>query len=232
MHRFMILFATSAALWLSATNAHADFMITVGGLNLVEGGTGTLDVLIESNSLGGTPLSLFNMRFEITPAGGTPTRLEFTDPQPDSQLTEAGYVFSGNSFDFDNGLPVGAVNSTTVPNDTFFGGDSTSSGTNVNVSGPLLLARLQVTALTGAPPGGDDTFTIHLLTSGSEFSAFNDAGALVPQDFQSLDGTVTIIASPVPLPSGLVLALTGALSWAGCGKSLRSRRIHGQGKTV
>lgn len=223
MHRILILFTTAAALWLSATNTYADFLITVGDLNLPVGGTGTLDVLIESTTLGGTPLSLFNMQFEIVPAGGTLTRLEFTDPQPDSQLTAAGYVFSGNSFDFDNSVPVGAVSTTTLPNDTFFGGDSTSSGTNVNVTTPLLLARLQVTALTGAPPDAGDTFTIRMLTSGSEFNSFNDAGALVPQGFQSLDGTVTI-SSPVPLPSGLVLALTGVLSWAGFGHFLRQRR--------
>lgn len=216
MNRILMLCTTAATLWLSANHANADFLITVGDLNLAAGGTGTLDVLIESNTPGGTPLGLFNMQFEIIPAGGTLTRLEFSNPQPDSQLLTSGYVFSANSFDFDNSLPVGAVSASTVPNDTFFGGDSTSNGTNVVVTTPRLLAHLQVTALTAAPPAAGDTFTIRLLAPGSDFNSLNDAGGLVPQGFQSVDGTATILSSPVPLPSGLVLALTGLVTWVGC----------------
>ena len=215
--RILSLAALFVSAWLSTCPlALGGLVISVDSTTLAEGGSKSLDVWIESDTVGGDPLSSAFFVFEIS--SGL-RRLEFVDPQPDAQLGLGNYVFAGDSFDADNALAVGVVSTNIVPNDTFTGGDNTSSGTDVLITTPRLLARLQLTALTALAPQAGDTFTISLNTAGSSFD--NTGGLSV---FLAQPGVVTIVApsGTIPEPSSWVLALTSAIGLWGL-----QRRSHG-----
>ncbi len=204
MNRSALILAT-AALLASTAPAGAGFVIQVGDLQLQTGGTGFLDVSIRSDATGGDRLNAFGFELRIETTG--PARLEFVSPQPDPQLGSPNYVFAGNSLDGTLGLPVGRVLATSVPNDTFVGGDSTNTG-EVTVTGNRLLARILVTGATRLAPRAGDTFTISVVsrapTSNTLF--LNDAGTV---GFTTRSGTVTVAS--VPEPGSLVLLATGGL---------------------
>ena len=184
---------------LVAAPCRADFIVTVGDLSLAERGTGFVDVMIRSDSVLGDPLNFASFQFEISTVGAT--RLEFVDPQLDSQLGDSDYVFFGDSFNENFSLPVGSVSTNLVPNDTFTGGDNTLSGSDVVVTTDRLLARLYVTAATTLSPGMGETFTIHVVSG--PMTSFESTGGVVA--YTSIDGTVNIV---VPEPSTFCL-------WAG-----------------
>ncbi len=188
----------------------AGFIVSVGDLQLQPGGSGFVDVMIESDS-SPAAFNLFNLEFRIETLGQT--RLEFVDPQPDSQLANSNYVFAGDSFDV-LFPPVGSVSQTDIPNDTFIGGDSTLSGADVTVSGAKLLAQLQVTTTTALAPSVGDQFAISLIPSGNTFfwdSSFNFS------TFTSTSGTVSITQTAVPEPSGLALMTIAGVALLGFG---------------
>ncbi len=180
--------------------AHAGLLIRVGDASLAPGSTGTVDVTIESDSLSGDPLANYGFEFRIGTAGLT--RLEFVDPQSDSQLTSPNYVFFGDSA-ATGVVAIGTVGTVVVPNDNYVGGDGTLSGNNVNV--PIagrLLAQLDITALTLSPPSLGDTFTIDVILGPNTFlqdQGFNDV------EFLTVSGLVTIVPEPT----------TAALGWCG-----------------
>jgi hypothetical protein len=150
MHRRVLFIVWVVVLGL-ARPAAADLIVTISGSTVPAGGAGFVDVFIESDDLlFGDPLSSFGFEFRITTGGAT--RLEFVDPQADPQLTDPNYVFFGDSAASNTPFPVGTVSMTSVPNDTFIGGDFTDSGGDVTVTISKLLARLQVTATTASPP--------------------------------------------------------------------------------
>lgn len=218
MLRCCVPFLTALVALFAASSSQAALVIDIGDLTLAPGGTGVLTVLISSDE-DGTRINYADFAFSISTGGAT--RLEFTDPQPDPQLANANYVFSGNSFDTAFGIPVGFVSTVNVPNDTFNGGDSVidydpgtgTSATDVPVTGPSsldpakILVQLQVTAVTSLPPVVGDTFTIEL-TSAS-FTTLEGDGI----NFSSDLGTVTIVAA-VPEPASWVVLL-GLTSLAG-----------------
>lgn len=205
MHlRRLAVFSLILTAWSTAVvPCRADWIVTVGNLSLAQGATGYVDVTIRSDAALGDPLNLASFQFAIDTLGVT--RLEFVDPQPDPQLADAAYVFAGDSFDAAFSVPVGTVSTTIVPNDTFTGGDSTLSGSDVVVTTDRLMARLQVTAATALSPGMGDTFSIHLVPG--LITSFESTGGVI--NYTSIDGTVTIVASPVPEPSAIVLLLMG-----------------------
>ena len=186
----------------SAVPCRANFLVTISDLSLAEKGIGFVDVMISSDAVLGDPLNFAIFQFEISTLGVT--RLEFVDPQLDSQLGDSGYVFFGDGVNENFGLPVGSVGTNVVPNDTFMGGDNTLSGSDVVVTTDRLLARLYVTAATTLPPGIGETFTIHLVSG--PLTSFESTGGLLA--YTSIDGTVNIIAATVPEPSTFCL-------WAG-----------------
>lgn len=199
--------------WMSAASlAQGGLLISVDSKSLAAGSTGTVDVWIESDTVGGDPL--FSAFFDLQISSGL-RRLEFVDPQGDPQLTLANYVFAGDSFDLDNSIPVGNVATMTVPNDSFTGGDSTSSGGDVTITGPRLLARMQLTTLTALAPQVGDTFTISLNTLSSSFDS-----TVGPVSFSGQTGTITIVAgsSVIPEPGTAMLCL------AACGSLVFWRR--------
>jgi hypothetical protein len=103
--------------------------------------------------------------------------------------------------------PVGEVVSVDAPADTYFGGDTALSGDDLVVgTTPLLLARLDVTSLTGLPPVAGDVFTVELVSARGTFfldSESQDGG------YQGFSGTITIIPEPPGALFGLLAAAAG-----------------------
>ncbi len=209
--RILLIFAVFCAA--VASSSQAAIIVTVSDATVTPGGTAFVDVFIRSSST--DPLQSFGFEHRITTGGAT--RLEFVDPQPDPQLTNPDYVFLGDSFDQINVFPVGAVSTSSVPNDTFVGGDLTDSFADVTLTTTsLLLASLQVTTNTLLPPVLGDTFSVTFDdTSFNTF--FVDSGfSFLTIDTINSDftGTVTV----VPEPSSLLLALLGlfgGIAWVG-----------------
>lgn len=204
--RCLVLLLTISGLMVLTVPASAEPIITIGNSNIVQGGTGYVDVMIRSDS--SDPLAAFGFDFRISTLGST--RLEFVDPQPYGYLSLGNYVFAGDSYAHSN-PPVGMVSTSNVPNDTFIGGDNTLSGTDVSLDNTWkLLTRLELTANTYLPPEVGNTFAIALEPSGSSF--FQDAGG-TPIDYSWSPGTVTI--TPVPEPSTIIAVISGGLCLAG-----------------
>lgn len=208
--------ALALLLFLSPGSLQADFLISFDPNTLIAaGGSGYVNVYISSDAVGGQTLNNTNFEFALTTAGST--RLEFTNsPSPSSDPTFANgnYVFFSDSGAQANNFPLGTATTNTVPNDRFLGGDLTQSGSDVLVTSTArLLAMVPVTAATGLPPAGGDTFTISLVpTTGAGGagpdgnSGFGDSsGNFFP--FTSTTGTITVTATPEP--SALVLVGTG-----------------------
>lgn len=189
----------AALIVMMSLTAQAVLIVSVGDATLLAGGTGTVDVLIASDSPSGDLVSFLGFEFRVSTGG--PTRLEFVNPQSDLQLTDPNYLFAGDSLAAAF-PPVGLVSTTIVPNDTIIGGDATFSGNEINVgSTPVLLARLELTAGTVLPPIPGDTFIIDLVPGALTF--FQD-NTFTNVQFSSTSGTVTIV---IPEPSSAMLAI-------------------------
>jgi len=201
-------------LGLTATRARAGVIIALDNVTVAPGGTGTMDIAVTSNSLASDTLSQFSLALQITQKPGTTSFLTFTggvDP-----YNNPNYVFSGESFNVNNGLPFWGPPFTTIYTyDSISGGDAANPlGTFVTIPSTVgepnsLLATVQFQAL-GTNPG--DQFQISLVPPTYDPSnvstQFDDQnGALL--NYTSTGGTVTI-TSVVPEPSSLtVVALSG-----------------------
>ena len=206
-----------AVLCLAAVaGARAEYIVSVGNLSLDPGQSGYVPVYISSTS--SDPLAFEYFQFGITSSG--PTQLQFANspaPVADPTFGNPEYVFFGNSGDLNAAAPLGFAGTTTVPNDTFNGGDNTANGANVLVPMTnVLLAELPVTANTSLPPVIGDTFSISLIpqagaSSTAGTTGFSDNTQNFASSFLSTPGTVSI----VPEPSSLVLAFSGLAAIAG-----------------
>jgi hypothetical protein len=189
-----------------ATPARANLIVGVGDLQLSPGGSGYVDVNVSGDY---DLLQACGFEFRITTSG--PSRLEFTNFQPVGYLAEPNYVFANDSYAQAN-PPVGGVSEINVPNDTFTGGDMTLSRSDVTVIASRLLARLQVTAETLAPPEAGDSFSISVQPSSSSFFQNRDGG---PLGYTASAGTVTIVPEPCTLWM-LAAACGVGLLWVAC----------------
>lgn len=217
MTRFLL--ALVAALG-AAAPAPADLIVTVGSVALSPGqATATLPVYVQSD-VGTTNLQAFSLGLQISPATpGSTGQVSFVTPLTDAQYANPNYVFFGTSATAPG--PSGAVFQTVYPDDTYVGGDGHAVFPNTVPVGTTqeLLLLIDVTRLTGSPPG-NELFTVSVLTTGPNQSQFLGAnGDLIP--FTSVPGVVTAAAAPVPEPASLA-ALAGAI---GIGvATLRRRR--------
>ena len=219
MNYRLIVLVASVLMWTPAL-VRAGVIINVGDAIIQPGGTASIDVSIESD--GNDSLQSFGFEFRIATAGST--RLEFRIPQLDSQLMDLSYIFIGESFNLINGFNVGVVSMTNLPKDTFIGGDSTDSFSEVPMTSNKLLVRLDLTTQTTLAPQLGDIFEV-TLDEASPYTFFADASlnSLVINTFGSdLSGTIRVTESPsvVPEPSSI-------LTWSmigGFGMFYRHRR--------
>jgi hypothetical protein len=205
-------------LGLTAASTSADMVINLGNdLTLAPGGIGSIDISISyTGSLASMDNTLadFGLELQITPVGSPTSILQFvTSPDP---YSNPNYVFAGQSFGSDNGIPFWSApftstNPNATPNDSILGGDSddkapgyvtippTSGGTN------SLLATVDFQAAPGATPG--DSFQISLVNNSNTY--FDGQTPGLPYTVTPGGGMVTI--SSIPEPSTLVLGVIASL---------------------
>lgn len=196
--------------------AHGGVLIRYSGSTITAGGSGFVDVFVSSDAAAATPdvLDSFSAQFLITPIGGAPAAgLQFVDPQSDSQLGQANYVFFGDSL---TPPPLGLVSSVTNANDTYVGGDATVSGLGVALdatSPEKLLFRLDLSA---AQATVGSQYALQLVNSGG--TSFLDPSFSALTIDSSAFGPFTLTAA-VPEPSSCCVAALVL-----CGVVLRARR--------
>ncbi|MCA9049515.1 MAG: hypothetical protein KDA89_12350, partial [Planctomycetaceae bacterium] len=80
---------------LSMHVAQGDIILTVSNTSIDSGGTGFADIFIRST--GTDSLSSFDIGLSISDVGSPVGVLQFTDPQADTESSEADYIFNGVS---------------------------------------------------------------------------------------------------------------------------------------
>jgi hypothetical protein len=110
----------------TAANARADLSVTLGAItpDSMDNTVATMDITLTSSS--SFTLSQFGLELLITQTGASGGTLQFSSSQPDP-YSNSNYVFSGQSFGSDNGLPFwDSPTPTSTPND-IIGGDAQST---------------------------------------------------------------------------------------------------------
>jgi hypothetical protein len=210
-------------LGLTSTGARADFVFTV---TMPSTSTGTVDFNITSND--SATLSAFGLQLMISPTSSATTLASFSSTQTDP-FSNSGYVFAGQSFNSDNGLPFWSLPfMTTTPNDSILGGDSADPSVGpgfvtvlsspsylgtVQFEGPSASAGQQFQITLG---GGSTSFDDRIGNSLSYTASFTpSAGG---------GGTVNIDISTASVPEPSSLAMAGISSLVGLLVYRRSRR--------
>jgi hypothetical protein len=234
---------------LTAAGAQADLTISGGNVSW-ESGTGTMDITISSNN--SDTLSAFNLELLITPVVGMSSSIPEFSPTQSDPYSSSSYVFAGDSFGQNYGLPVwGPAFTTGNSNDTITGGDSAdSSGAGyVTVAamgtGPAsYLATVQFQPSVGGSP--TDQWNISLVAAlgstlgqntffqdsqGNYFNATSiGPGVTVTFDTPGESGVLGTFGTPgqmsvAPEPTSAITSVTGAFCFAAYGW-LRRRRSH------
>lgn len=189
--------------------AQAEIVVHIGDLSLTPGETGFVDVTITG---AGENLQAFGFEFQIAPiatsGGGV---LQFVNPQSETYLDDASYVFKDDSDDRILGFPVGVVDGS---GEVFTGGDGSNTAADHGITGSTLLTRLQVTSNLVPQPVVGDAFQIALVSTGSSFY-----GPDVTSLFFTASGTGTVTlsgpAALTPEPKDWVALLSGGMTLLG-----------------
>lgn len=186
---------------LVSSSAQAELIVNIGSTVIQQGGTGSIDVLIQATSAADN-LGGFSARFAVSTVDGR--QLWFATPVVDSQLGDPNYVFAGTGSAAIDNPPAGSVD----PDQLGYVGTDFSNDPG-GVTGPFssLLARLDFTALTDFLPQVGDIYTVSLVTGGDTAFFDPDFGEL---GVSSTSGAVTIgAAQAVPEPSSMLLMAAG-----------------------
>lgn len=199
-----------------ADTCRAEMIITIGGGSIDPGGSLTLDIGIESDA---PPENLaeYELILQITPLTGSGgSSLQFVDPNSETYLEDADYVFAATSesiaFDESTGLLVS-------PSEiSYYDASVDGAGflLNVPVTSGQKLATVTVShVLGGASPqevaGDQFTFAAGPNTFFANTDSFDELG------YQFVSGTVTVNAVAIPEPSSVALLMV-------CGGGLLVRR--------
>ena len=204
-----------------AAQAAPIYSIAIQDSTVGPNGSGEVSVLVTG---AGESINLAGYEFRISPSGGATSQLQFLE-ESETFLSDASYLFAGNSFAASDGTPssVGTVSTSILPSDTFIGGDSTNDLLDVPVSGSKLLVKLAVKHLTGpADPATTigHSFSISLIPDSGDSTAFAGGNSntgfldsmLAGVEFASQGGTVTVVVpEPITLLLASMLALSGGL---------------------
>ena len=213
--------------------ASGALIVHVSDATMTQQGTGFVDVFLTGEA--GDTLGMFGYEFSITGATAQSGDLQFSLVQSLSEQTVSTptpYVFFG---DTDPGFINSVRGGDAV---TLLGGDSLASLDSVPVDGTFLLARLELkhegTLLT---PTHDFIVSLNALSPFTFFDRDFDPGTTDPgfenySTFGSLSGTVTVSATAVPEPSGMVLLGTiGIAGYLSRRRRLRRRTPESVGIT-
>ena len=213
-HRF---FTLALLLLTSANSAMADFEISVGSGLIDPDGNLMLQIGINST----TPpqlLSDYELILEITPLGLAPgSSLVFANPQSESFLADADYVFAATSESISEGLSTVTANTRSQITLIDVSANAAGDFLNVDVTTGQLLASVDLKHFLGglspaAVAGHQYEVSVSLLSG-----FFQASGDEV--DFTGNSGIVTVGAVAIPEPSFLAL-----LGFASCGCVLARRR--------
>lgn len=194
-------FGFLAAIALSSVlgeSVRADVVISIQSVQVAAGGSVYFDVTATANPE--FNLDNFGLKLEITSANGRV--LSFVDPQLNPHVSDGDYVLFGNSDGYE--AIISGVDST-----IYTGADLRA---DKNIAMPLgatarLLARIEVTTLTGDAPLVGDEFLVSVVAG----TSFFDEGD-VSIDFTANDGTITVTAVPEPATSAVLgVVAIGAL---------------------
>lgn len=184
----------------------ADLIITIPDTTIVAGSSASLDVTISASSTSEL-MKAYNFTFRLTPLSAS-SQLRFIDPQINSQLGNASYVFHGDSDAELDATGYSTVSTDSGFNDTLIASDvtDTTNPATVTVSGKLL-AVLDLLHFSPGDPESNvgDTFQVSLLNASTFISGSNST---IP--YTSTVGTITVTsAAAVPEPStwGGILSL-------------------------
>jgi hypothetical protein len=221
-----------------AVPARADLVISIGTtttpgpgtVDVAQGGTGTIGLWLSSTVSSGPPDVFNEYGLDVQISG--PNFLHFAPTASQdfvSYLNNSQYVFvqpfgMNNSFDWQNGITTGMINSVSYANDTFVVSDSTNDLSTVSMtsnSGYFLLATLIVSAPTNDVNVGDAyTLNLNIDSGNTFFDQFQVEGSGVTVDSVST-GQVMITAASVPEPSSIVIGLSATVILASLRRSRR-----------
>ncbi|MGB7324779.1 MAG: PEP-CTERM sorting domain-containing protein [Rubripirellula sp.] len=208
--------ASLSLLLCSVSTAHSALVIEVSGGQLFAGTTGSVDVFISSDGIGGSDIVDFaSYHFQITGGGGS-SSLGFV-LSPDLTEESIGgmgvtnpYLFFGNSA----GLEYNDLNSDAG---NYVGVDSTDDGlgeTLLTTDPKRLLVRLDLAA-GGLGAFADETYAISIVNDVDTFFFGLDGNDPTVAFDNSIAGTITVSnsVSGVPEPSSFALLAAMGTTW-------------------
>lgn len=209
---------------LSMHVAQGDIILTVSNTSIDSGGTGFADIFIRST--GTDSLSSFDIGLSISDVGSPVGVLQFTDPQADTESSEADYIF--------NGVSGGVLSNVSTPT-TMSQSDFHIGFTDISVAAAdLLLGRLELKhVLPGATPpsaADGDQFKLSITAISLFDSAFGS-----PTVNSTIDGSITASATTaaVPEPScAMVLSAGFAWCWMSRRRKTGSKRAAGKPRAL
>ncbi|MCS7469509.1 hypothetical protein NZK35_22890 [Stieleria sp. ICT_E10.1] len=208
-----LLIAVSTVLLLAVAPAKADFEISIGSGTVDPGGNLLLDIGLASDA---PPQNLaeFELILEITPmSAAAGSSLVFVDPQSETFLQSADYIFVGNSDSLINGFDATIVSSPVE----IIVSDGTADFSNTSVTGGHLLASVDLAHFLGGASAA--------ATAGDQYGVSVRPESFFAQasgdeiDFSFTPGVVTVGAVAIPEPAAATI-----LMLATCGVALQRRR--------
>lgn len=196
-------------------------LISAGNLTVAAGSSGTIDVTWSSAQAINYLNTQFVLRAVTGSSGGAIFNVDGLGNPAVPPLSDANYVFAGDSFAFDS-LP---DNPATVfqddwEGDSYLFADSSFSLNNVSQDGNNLWTTLTITGVTAG------TYQLRLLSSDYDFST--SSGPVLLTDADLTGGLITVTgAAAVPEPSSLLIGAT-AFGWF-TRKVRRSRKLRQPG---
>ncbi len=208
-----IIFFCILAVFQGDNYATADLIVSIPHVFVAPGGSGSLDVLISSDSVLGDSFQNYFLNFTISGAAQAADPINFVAsilPAPQLFATNPNYIFLGDSAESIDPIGLDAVfdqSGNPVANDLINVLDLTNSGldrTINNSDGNFLLARLNFIVPLSATPGSVYYIILEESTVFQDIEENN-------RDFSSNIGSITISASAVPEPSSFVVLVSGVI---------------------
>ena len=223
MFRFFTLPVVACCMLMST--ACGDIIISIESKTITAGSANEyVDVFIEGDT--GDTLGRFGYEFQISGAGPQSGDLQFrtsydkTNPanplnQTNSEQNDPTYVFYNDTDPVDNFTAKrGALGTDPL---SLVGGDQLASLDFVDITGPFLLARLELQHIGPVSPGSY-AFTISLNLSSPVTEFDQDYDPLTATSYTSGQisvapgsGIITVNAAAVPEPSSMALLAVGGL---------------------
>ncbi len=224
LRTFLSQFLVAAVLCRSgifASSADADIIVAIENVTTAvtnPAGTAiTADVSVSWNVEGeSADVDYASLQFLIRRPLNSTSSLAFRSPQHDSQLTDSGYLFYGNSLAFSNGITPGTLSSANSLNDSYTAFDTRNDKDSIVNLGNATRLMFQLDLVATGVPTGNEIFTVELQSGGTLFRGNSNN----PIPFALKSGTQGVItlsegtaAVPEPATNIVLLFGTGIAAW-------------------